>query len=57
MILGLIVLLFIMNFELYPNRITIEFVIIDIIVIMIFIFAFVLKFSKVNMLPNLSTKK
>jgi hypothetical protein len=38
MILGLIVLLFIMNSELYPNRIAIEFVIIDIIVIMIFIF-------------------
>jgi hypothetical protein len=57
MILGLIVLLFIMNSELYPNRIAIEFVIIDIIVIMIFIFAFVLKFSKVNMLSNLSIKK
>lgn len=57
MILGLIELLFITNSELYPNRIAFEFVIIDIIVITVLIFMFVLRFSKVNMLPNLSIKK
>ena len=56
MILGLIVLLFIINSELYPDRIAIEFVIIDIIVITVLIFTFVLRFSKVNILPNLSIK-
>jgi hypothetical protein len=57
MIFGLTVLLLIINSELYPDRIAIEFVIIDIIVKMIFIFALVPKFSKVNMLSNLSIKK
>jgi hypothetical protein len=57
MIFGLTVLLLIINSELYPDRIAIEFVIIDIIVIIVLIFTFVLRFSKVNMLPNLSTKK
>ncbi len=57
MILELIVLLLINNSDLYPNCIAMEFVIIDIIVIIVLILTFVLRFSKVKMLPNLSTKK
>jgi hypothetical protein len=52
-ILGLIILLFINNSELYPDRIAIEFIIIDTIETKIFIFAFVLKVSRVKILPNL----
>jgi bacteriorhodopsin len=56
-ILGLIILLFINNSELYPDRIAIEFIIIDTIATIIFTFAFVFKVSRVNILPNLSIKK
>ena len=56
-ILGLIILLFINNSELYPDCIAIEFIIIDTIETIIFIFVFVLKVSRVKIFPNLSIKK